>query len=250
MVTGCWGIQMAVVQPVFAAGMAALAATGANAQTIDQAPIDDGIFGPFELSSNIALVSDYRGRGVSYTDNSIAIQGGVDIVEPSGWSAGVWASTIGDATNADFEIDLYAARSFAVGPVEMSFGAAAYVFPEGDDWDFVDVQANIAVAIGPIDTTLSVNYAWEQENLGDEDDIYVALNGTTPIGTLGGVPLSLGGSVGFEEGAFAIEDAKLDWSLSVTAEIEEIAFSVSYIDTDLHGDLGEPGLVFSIARTF
>lgn len=66
---------MAVVQPVFAAGMAALAAIGANAQTIDQAPIDDGIFGPFELSSNIALASDYRGRGVSYTDNSIAIQG-------------------------------------------------------------------------------------------------------------------------------------------------------------------------------
>lgn len=59
-------MQMAVVQPVFAAGMAALAATGANAQTIDQAPIDDDIFGPFELSPNIALVSDYRGRGVSY----------------------------------------------------------------------------------------------------------------------------------------------------------------------------------------
>lgn len=241
---------MAVVQPVFAAGLAALAATGANAQTIDQAPVDDAIFAPFELSSNIALVSDYRGRGVSYTDDSIAFQGGVDIVEASGWSAGVWASTIGDVANADFEIDLYAARSFAVGPVEVSFGAGVYVFPEGDNWDFADVQASMAVAIGPIDTTLSVNYAWEQENLGDEDDIYIALNGTTPIGALSGVPLSLGGSIGYEEGAFAIEEAKLDWSLSVTAAIEEIAFSVSYVDTDLRGDLGEPGLVFSIARTF
>lgn len=237
---------MTVLRPVFAAGVAAFAASNAHAQVAAIAPTSV----PCEFSSNLALVSDYRGRGVSYSDGSAAIQGGFDVFGSSGWSIGTWASTIDEDADADLEIDLYAAHSFDVGPAEVSLGAAVYVFPGAEDWDFGEAQASIAFTAGPIDATIAFNYAWEQENLGNEDDLYVALNGATPLGHLGGVPITLGGSVGYEEGPFAIEESKTDWSLSVTGEINSIELGVSYVDTDLDGEPGEAGFVFSIARTF
>lgn len=240
---------MALVQPVFAAGMAALAATNAHAQNADAATSQTG-FGSFEFSSSFAVVSDYRGRGVSYSEDSLAVQGALDVAEPSGWSAGLWTSTIGEFSEADFELDIYAARTFALGSSELTLGATAFVFPEGDNWDYGEAQASLSQAIGPVDATLSINYAWEQANLADEDDLYVALKVITPIGSVGGAPISLSGSIGYEEGAFAIEDDKVDWSLSVTAEVERIEFGVSFVDSDLEGDRGEPAWVFSISRSF
>lgn len=241
---------MALGQPMFAMGMAAFAATNAHAQNVDATASQGGGPGSFEFSSSIAVVSDYRGRGVSYSEDSLAVQGALDVAEPSGWSAGLWTSTIGEIAEADFEIDIYAARTFELGPAEVTLGATALVFPEGDNWDYGEAQANVALAMGPVDTNLSVNYAWEQTNLADEDNLYVGLKGTTPVGRLAGAPISLSGNVGYEEGAFAIEGTKVDWSLSVTAEVESIEFGVSYVDNDLDGDLGEPAWVFSISRSF
>ena len=76
------------------------------------------------------------------------------------------------------------------------------------------------------------------------------MNWTSPLGRLWGAPLSLGGSIGYEEGPFAIQGEKLDFSLSLTAEIEEIAFAVSYVDNKLQGAEGHAAWIFSISRTF
>jgi uncharacterized protein (TIGR02001 family) len=231
-----------MLRPVFAAGVAVLSAPSADAQV---APASG-----CEFSSNLALVSDYRGRGVTYSGGAAAIQGGIDLAGASGWSGGLWASSVDPDWEADLEVDIYAAKSFDIGSAELSLGATAYVFPGVEDWDFGEAQASVAFAAGPMDATLALNYAWEQDNLGDEDNLYVALNGATPIGRLGGIPITAGASIGYEEGPFAIEESKTDWSLSVTAEVSSFEFSVSYVDTDLGAEPGEAGVVFSIARTF
>jgi uncharacterized protein (TIGR02001 family) len=237
---------MRLMQPVFVAGAAVFAAANARAETTANCAASERL----QTSSNIALVSDYRGRGISFSDQSAALQGGFDVAEESGWSAGLWGSTLAADFDADLEIDVYAARSFAFGSTEVTLGAAAYIFPGADGWDFGEVQASASRAIGPFDTTLAVNYAWEQDGLGDEDDVYVAVQVATPIGRFAGMPLTVGGSVGYEEGAFAVEDAKLDWSLSLTGELGGVELGLSYVDTDLDGDVGRSGVVFSIARTF
>jgi hypothetical protein len=47
-----------------------------------------------EISANVTLASDYVFRGVSQTDNQMAIQGGFDWGHDSGFYVGTWASNV------------------------------------------------------------------------------------------------------------------------------------------------------------
>ena len=235
--------HIGLVLPVVVAGTAVCSVAEAEeAGDLGQPPVS--------VSFNIYGVSDYRARGLSYTNNEAALQGGADISEPSGWSAGIWASTYPDDVDADVEIDLYAAKSIEIGSAELALGAGAYIFPGADDWNFGEVQGSLSTAFGPVDVTLAANYAWEQRNLGDDDDFYVSASGATPVGSLLGAPLTLNASVGYEEGFFAIEDSKVDWSLGLVTEFSGVEVGISYVDTDVDADIAEGGWVFTLGRTF
>ena len=45
--------------------------------------------GRFEISGNLALVSDYRGRGLTISDHDAAVQAGIEVAHKSGLSAGM-----------------------------------------------------------------------------------------------------------------------------------------------------------------
>ena len=47
-----------------------------------------------EISANVTLASDYVFRGISQTDNQIAIQGGFDYAQDNGFYVGTWASNV------------------------------------------------------------------------------------------------------------------------------------------------------------
>jgi uncharacterized protein (TIGR02001 family) len=242
---------METFNPLLLMSAAVIASTSATAGSPETNGSGvEGLRSRFEASGNVALVSDYRARGITVSDNDPAIQGGFDVSEASGWSAGVWASSMEEANGATMELDIYAARTFKVGESEIALGVTAYTYPGGDHLNYGEVLANVTQAIGPVDATVAVAYAWGQDTLGDADNFYVSLNGTTPVGRLGAVPVSLGGSLGYEDGALAVDDTKLDWSLSVTADIEAITIGLSYVDNDLENNGGDPAAVISIARSF
>lgn len=235
-----------IILPVLAAGAAMIAGGGACAAEEPEAGGTSGV----SFTTNLYWVSDYRGRGITYSVNEGALQGGADLATESGWSAGIWASTFPDEVDADIEVDLYVAKAFDVGAAEVAVGGGYYMYPGADSWDYWEVEGSVSMAIGPFDASLSANYAGEQENLGDDDDLYVSLQAATPIGRLFGAPLTLNASAGWEEGFFAVEDTKADWSVGLTADIHGVELAVSYVDTDLTDEIGDGGWVFSIGRTF
>lgn len=201
-------------------------------------------------SANIALVSDYRIGGVTSSGHGGALQGGIDYSGPSGWSAGIWSSTISLTEGSNVEVDLYGAKSIDVGAVEFSAGAMLIVLPGGNNASAGLFTASVATPVGPVDTTLALRYAWPQGNLDYNDDFYVSVNGKTPIGSIWGSPITLSASVGFERGEFAVEEKKMDWSVSLTANVGGIDIGLSYVDTDLRDESGAPGCILSITRTF
>ncbi|NHZ90269.1 hypothetical protein F2P45_14770 [Massilia sp. CCM 8733] len=91
--------------------------------------------GATEFSTNAALTSDYRYRGISQTRLQPAVQGGADLVhKPSGWYAGVWASAIkwtGDAGgDGKVELDVYAGQRGALaGGIGYDAGVLTYAYP-------------------------------------------------------------------------------------------------------------------------
>ena len=60
------------------------------------------------VSGNAAVTSDYRFRGLSFSDGDIAIQGGIDVAHESGFYIGTWGSSIEDSpTFGHTELDVY-----------------------------------------------------------------------------------------------------------------------------------------------
>ena len=55
----------------------------------------------YSVSGNVALTSDYKFRGISQSDEDIAIQGGFDFEHESGFYLGTWGSSVDFDTNGD-----------------------------------------------------------------------------------------------------------------------------------------------------
>ncbi len=221
-----------------------LCAEHANAQE------DLALRGRFELSSNVAMVSDYRGRGLSVSNHEAAIQGGFDLAHESGFSGGVWASSMAPVDGATLEVDLYAARILELGATEIAIGATAFIFPGGHQLDYGELQLSASRALGIVDAVLGVNYAWRQANLGDDDNLYLFVGAAAPLGQSIGAPLTLNASFGHEQGALAAAPAKNDWSLGIATELAGFELGATYVGTDIDDPAGDASGVISIARTF
>ena len=94
-----------------------------------------------QVSGSLTLVSDYRYRGVSLSDEQPATQASVAYDHSSGWYAGVFGSTVDLASQSRRDLQLlsyvgYARRahpglSWEVGAGYSAFaGAGGYDYPE------------------------------------------------------------------------------------------------------------------------
>jgi uncharacterized protein (TIGR02001 family) len=125
---------------------------------------------PVTVSGSIGLVSDYRFRGVSQSDENLAVQGGFTIAHESGLYIGTWGSNLagwGTFGGANMELDLIAGYKFPVGGGTLDVGATWYMYPGGfDNTDFIEPYAKLSGTLGPASLTAGVAYAPKQEALG------------------------------------------------------------------------------------
>lgn len=220
--------------------LAVLASPAFAAEEAAEGPPD-----PLSIDFTLAGYSDYRFRGLTLSDKDFAIQPTVTATLASGIYFSVFASNIADSPGDDIEIDLIAGVSKEIGKVTAGINATYYLYPGFSSINYVEFIGTLGTAVGPGEVGLTLGYSPKQDNIGDQDNVYVALNGSVPIK---GTPFSLAGSVGFEDGAFG--DKKKDWSLGVTADVAGFTLGASYIDTKRGGPLGDATAVFSISRDF
>jgi len=84
------------------------------------------------FTGNLALVTDYRFRGISQTFEKPAVQGGFDYAHSSGFYVGNWNSNVSgnQFTDGSIEMDLYAGYKFAITPdFTADVGALYYYYP-------------------------------------------------------------------------------------------------------------------------
>jgi len=236
-----------VLEPLVVSGAAACAAGLKQAGEPPKPPADSH----FHIAATLTLVSDYRRNGVTQSHGDPAIQGRFEIRHDNGWSAGGFATSMHGRKGSNAQAVLFGAKRIEFGETELSLGASAIFFFGGDADPFAVAQASVSHPFGPVDATLSVNYAPAQAALDDADGININLRARTPLGAVNGIPLTAAASVGWSEGEFAMgADTKLDWSVGVTAQLEGVELGLAYIDNDLDDDRGDAGLVFSISHTF
>jgi hypothetical protein len=219
---------------------------------------------PVTVSGSVGLVSDYRFRGVSQSDENLAVQGGFTIAHESGVYIGTWGSNLagwGTFGGANMELDLIAGFKLPVGGGTLDVGATWYMYPGGfDNTDFIEPYVKLSGTAGPVNLTAGVAYAPKQEALGawytngtsaaagvydkpgaTGDNLYVWGDAAAAIPDTG---LTAKAHVGYSSGnkglgPFATSVAPTgeyaDWLLGVDYAIPTtpLTLGVAYVDTNI-----------------
>lgn len=212
----------------------ALAATPAFAE--ETAPPSD-----ITVSGYVQGVSDYRFRGISLSGGDIAVQGSINVNHSSGFYVGTWASSLEDTpVYGHTEVDLYAGWTGELtSGITADVGLLYYVYPNGKvgDANVFEPYASLTAAIGPATAKVGVNYAWDQDSLGGDDNLYLY----TDLGVgIPETPVSVSAHLGYTDGALSPEiltgsgtGGGFDWSLGATFNItEKLSVGASYVGVE------------------
>jgi len=233
---------------LLAAIVAATAGTAATAQ-------DGEAQGPFSVSGSLTLATDYRFRGVSQTDEAIAVQGGVTLSHESGVYAGTWASNLsgwGTFGGSNTELDLFAGVAVPLGAVTVDVGLTWYMYPSGaDTTDFAEPYVKVSGDLGPASLLVGIAYAPKQEALGNwsntpesrigakNDNLY--LWGDLASG-IPDTPLTLKAHLGYSDGnpglgpngtSVAPTGSYFDWLIGADLALGPVTVGVAYVDTSI-----------------
>lgn len=198
-----------------------------------------------ELAINASLLSDYRFRGVSKSNNDISVQGGLDWYADSGIYAGAFASSVSDFRGSDVETNFYAGYSTESGGIIYDFGATAYVYPGGTNATYFETYGSVGVDFGLLTSSVGISYMPSQNNIGNTDNVYF-FNDTRA--SIPDTPFNVDLHLGYEDGFFG--DGKWDWRIGTSVTFEQFELGVTYVDTNVVGRRSDSGVIFSIGAYF
>lgn len=216
------------------------------------------------VSGEINLLSDYRYRGISRSDEDPALQAALTIFPAGGFYAGARATSLKGTDSfrqrdpafgdlGDVQLDLYAGYGAHLGGgFDVDAGLQYYVFAGGDGpTDYFEPYGSLSYLIGPVSLTGGAHYAPEQRAIGDEDMLY--LFGQVDV------------SIPVRPWSFSLQAGRQDWgrfgdywtwSVGVEHQLQlagtsGIEIGLRYVDTNLVSRPGQDaGLVASLGFRF
>jgi uncharacterized protein (TIGR02001 family) len=227
---------------------------------------------PHSVSGNMAVVSDYRFRGISQTYLQPAIQGGIDYSHSSGLYLGNWNSSVSGLSynnGGGIEMDFYGGFKKAFGDVTFDVGVLQYYYPKaqytsGDKYDTTEIYLGAA-------------WKWLSAKYSVTTSDWFGVNGTTYAAQGSGDSKGSGYldiSASYEIapkltllGHFGMQTVKNfgaldynDYKLGVTYDLNGWILGASYVDTDADGSLyfvgsdmketGKGTVVLSVFKSF
>ena len=250
--------------------LAGAAILSASALSLGAASAQEADTGAYTVSANVAFTTDYRWRGVSFSDGDFAVQGGFDLSHENGFYAGVWASSIETyggildtqdieeldenddlqtfavptfLSGGETELDLYGGYAGGTDALAYDVGVIWYFYPGSFvDTDYGEVYGSLSTEVGEATLTGGAAYIWDQDNTFGGDNSYVFTDLSTPLADSG---VTLDAHLGYTDGAFAFGDDQLDWSLGVSYDLAGLTLSAAYVATDADTDVEVPSGLFN-----
>lgn len=104
------------------------------------------------VTTTLTVASQYVSRGMRQTWGKPALQAGLDVMYPNGWSFGTWTSTVSDRfiEGGRVEWDLYGGYAGSFGPVGYSLTAMHYRYPgarigaTGTKYDYTELVPGLS----------------------------------------------------------------------------------------------------------
>ncbi|MDB5693227.1 MAG: hypothetical protein JWO81_2290 [Alphaproteobacteria bacterium] len=218
----------AMIARAFVLSLLACAAP-ALAQQEDVPPVE-AHQGP-SVSGGVTLLSDYRFRGISRSDEDPAVQAQLTVSLPDGLYVGARGTSLKHfAGHGGAEADLYAGYGTDIAPgTTLDAGLLYYWFPDAHGQaGYFEPYASISHILGPVEGTLGAKYAWSQRAIGGDDMLY--LFGQIEAG-IPATPLTLTAEAGRQEsGALG---SYWNWSLGGRYALGPVEAGLRYVDTNL-----------------
>jgi uncharacterized protein (TIGR02001 family) len=220
--------------------------------------------------ANVSLVSDYAYRGISQTDEKMALQGGFDYAHSSGLYVGVWGSNVSwirDSEDAardagasfksshnSLEVDVYGGYKGTIGDFGYDVGLLQYVYPGRytKTWrtSVAKRPDTLEGYVGLSYKFLTFKYSHAFTNLFGAPDS----DGSKYLDLSAAYEIADGWTLNAHFGRQVIAgpaESYNDWKLGVTKAIAGVTLGLHYVDTDInHVDIAEPRVIFSVAKSF
>lgn len=215
--------------------------------------------GAHSTSASVDLSSDYRFRGISFSDNKPAISGSFDYAHSSGLYTGVWMTS----NSGDGEINVYGGYGSEFGDSGVSYdvGVLRYIFPGASEFNNNEFYAGLGYSY------FSLGYAYDPDWEGNDEAAHyfsVGFDYDLPAGF--GFSASYG-VTNFDSDLEDIvgESSYSDYSISLSKSLVGFDWTLSYIGVDNDGEAvySDPGsygglddsstddtLVFSVSKSF
>lgn len=235
----------------FLCAVAALAVAGAaQAAYADTAPTPE-----ITITGDAAIVSQYRFRGISNSDNRPAVQMAITATDKSGFYVSTWGSSTTNNHDTPIntggtEIDVYGGYSKTIAGYTLDGGVYGYIYPGSPRVDhnhapstaqnLFEVYGDVSKSYGPVTAKVGLNWAPKQaafDGLPTEYSMY-------EYGNLSYTPtqlpaLTVHGEIGHTGGALNYGKEYLDYTVGVGYKWKALTFDVSAVGTNIsHADAG------------
>ena len=254
--------------------IAAVLATAAGSAVAQPAATDS----PHTLTGNLTVATDYRFRGLSQTFRGPTVQGGFDYSHVSGLYLGNWNSSVSTTqfnNGAGIEMDFYGGYKWKLGgDLTADVGLLYYYYPGARYAGNNEKYNNAELYVGGSWKWLSAKYSYGLTDFfglntttaaagtgtGDSKGSgYLDLTGSWPITEKTTVSAHVGRQMVKNYGAYNYNDYRLGIAHDIgfatvgLSWYKTNASSALYSATNANGSvkqLGEGGLVLSVAKTF
>lgn len=203
-------------------------------------------------SVELEATTDYRSRGLSWSDGDPALRAAIDVPVTPSISLSAQGVTLREAARhggADAGFELGANYSDYAGLIDWRAGAVAHVFAGGQgDLNYGEVDAGLGASLGPARIDLSGSFAPSQDAIGGSN-LYARLGASVGIPA---TPFLFYGHVGHSSGsddgtgrANRLRPAGdyADWAVGTEYYFAPVSLALTYSDTDIRrSDLRVPVL--------
>lgn len=197
-----------------------------------------------------SALSDYRERGLSWSEGKPAALANVDLPVAAGLAVSAQAVTTRGSDRhggADAAFTLRATYSQEAGLLRWRGGLAQHLFAGGSaPLDYLEGELELGFMIGPLDLALLGSYAPPQQALGGSN-VYGRVRARL---ALAGTPLTLAAHAGHSSGNVDDESRArrlrpggnyADWGLGADYALGPATLSLTYTDTDIRRrDIASP----------
>ena len=214
------------------------------------------------LTGSLTLTSDYLFRGISQTDEGMALQGGLTLTDDSGFYLATWGSNI-TFGQGSMELDILAGWTGKLSEEwTTDVGIMQYRYPNGDNdtdqFNFVELYSKF------IYKDLTLGLAYSGDYFGTDVDKYYYYSADYNYPVIDNLSFQFHLSYNqFEDNTQYATflaagpvsgDGYLDWSVGATTSVMGTSLSLKYADTDIDSsaecNLCDGRVVFSLTKAF